>query len=299
MIEVGVLGLDTSHPEKFASLLADRDDATVAAVWDSGEVRDDAYADSFCANHGATRYADPQAMIDAVDAAMVLAVDWSLHRSMAVPFLEAGVPTMIDKPLAGSTGDVAAISAAAERSGAPLFGGSAVPFHPAIAKLGEMNADTVFCSGFGDPFYYGAHLIDTVRVLIDADWSRIEPLDSDGQVAAVQFEDGSTVTFDFDGSETDGTFAFLSVGERTDTVTIESTAAELERMYGPFLDGFLAAARGRRDDRRRLIDGARLLLGVQVAFEEARTVPPDEIEARSAAMTIDSSPFLANYEPYY
>lgn len=299
MIEVGVLGLDTSHPEKFASILGDRGDATVAAVWDSGAVRDDTYVDSFCDDHDATRYDDPDAMADDVDAAMVLTVDWSSHRSLAVPFLEAGVPTMIDKPLAGSTDDVEAIANAAERGGAPLFGGSAVPFHPAIAELGELDAETVFCSGFGDPFYYGAHLIDTVRVLIDADWSSIEPIDSEGQVAAVRFEDGSTVTFDFDGSETDGTFAFLSVGERTDTVTIESTPAELDRMYEPFLDGFVAAVRGRRDDRPRLIDGAQLLLGIQAAFENEQTVPPEEVGGSPATTTIDSSAFLASYEPYY
>lgn len=298
MIEVGVLGLDTSHPEKFASVLADRDDATVAAVWDGGAVRDDGYVDSFADDHGAALYADPTAMTDAVDAAMVLTVDWSSHRPLAVPFLEAGVPTLIDKPIAGSAVDVAAIEAAAGRGGAPLFGGSAVPFHPAVTDLGEVDAETVFCSGFGDPFYYGAHLIDTVCVLVDADWARIEPLDGDGRVAAVRFEDGSTVTFDFDGSESDGTFAFLSVGDRTDAVTVQSTPAELDRMYGPFLDGFVAAARGERDERRRLTDGARLLLGIQAAFENGRTLRTGAVGGR-AATVMDSAAFLDGYEPYY
>lgn len=299
MIEVGVLGLDTSHPEKFAAILEDVEGATVSAAWDSGDVRDDAYAESFCAEHEATWYDDPHAMTDAVDAAMVLTVDWSSHRELAVPFLEAGVPTLIDKPLAGSVADVDRIEAAAKRRDTALYGGSAVPFHPSIAALRETNPDTLFCSGYGDAFYYGVHLIDTVRAVIDADWARIEPLDSDGQVAAVHFVDGSTVTFDFDGSETDGTFAFLSVGDTTDTVKIESTPDELDRMYVPYVERFVEAARGERDDRPRLIDGARLLLGVQAALENEESVPPDSVEMNLTPTTVDSTVFLADYEPYY
>lgn len=298
MIEIGVLGLDTSHPETFASILDDRDDATVKAVWDSGEIRTDAYADEFCTDHDATRYDDPHAMLHEVDAAMVLTVDWCSHRPLAVPFLEAGVPTMIDKPLAGSVSDVDAIEAASKRGDAPLYGGSAVPFHPATSALPETNPETLFCSGYGDPFYYGVHLIDTARSVIGVDWTRIDPIDRTGRVTAVRFEDGSTATFDFDGPERDGTFGFLCVGDRTDTVTIESTATELERMYDPFLDGFLATARGERNDRRRLVDGARLLLGVRTAIERGNPIPSDG-NAVPVSATVDSTPFLADYEPYY
>ncbi|WP_255171434.1 Gfo/Idh/MocA family protein [Natrononativus amylolyticus] len=297
MIEVGVLGLDTSHPEKFASILGDCDDVSVAGVWDDGKVRDETYTNEFCADHGADRYDDPYAMIDDVDAAMILTVDWCSHRTLSVPFLEAGVPTMIDKPLAGSITDIDAIEAAAIRSGTPLYGGSAVPFHPDLAALTTMNPKTVFCSGYGDPFYYGVHLVDTVRSLLESDWTRIEPVDGAGRVAVVHFVDGSTATLRFDGPEEEGTFAFLGVGDRTKTVHIESTVDELERMYGPFVDGFLEAVRGERDDRERLIDGARLLLGLQAAFEDGESVPLDDVAA--AASAFDSTAFLANYEPYY
>lgn len=297
MIEVGVLGLDTSHPEKFASILGRSDDATVAAVWDDGNVRDDGHVESFCADYDATEYDDAEAMIDAVDAVMILTVDWNTHRPLAIPFLEAGVPTMIDKPIAGSTDDVEAIEAAAKRGNAPLFGGSAVPFHPVLSRRMDEDVDTVLCSGFGDLFYYGAHLIDTVRFLIDANWSRIEPVDSGGQVVTVLFENGSTATFDFDGGEAAGTFAFLSVGDRTDTIEIDNNTDELDRMYEPFLDRFVRVAKGECDDTARLIDGARLLLGVQTALD-GQVVLDD----RSMALTstaVDSTAFVSNYEPYF
>jgi hypothetical protein len=296
MIEVGVLGLDTSHPEKFASILNGRDDATVSSVWDGGEIRTDEYIDSFCTDHGAKRYKEPHAMIDDVDAVMILTVDWCSHRSLAVPFLEVGIPTMIDKPLAGSVTDVDAIEDAAMRGDTPLYGGSAVPFHPDISKLTETESKTLFCSGYGNPFYYGTHLVDTVRLVIDETWTKIQAVDGSGKVAIVHFIDGSTATLRFDGPEEEGAFAFLGVGERTRTVHIESTVSELERMYHPFLDGFLKAARGERDDRERLVDGARLLLGLQTALEENKSIPIDGV---AAATAFDSTAFVSNYEPYY
>lgn len=299
MIEVGILGLDTSHPETFASILDDREGATVRAVWDGGEVRDESYAATFCDECDAIRYDEPHELIDEVDAIMTLTVDWSSHRSLAVPFLEAGIPTMIDKPLTGSVADVDAIEAAAKRGDAPLFGGSAVPFHPDAATVTELTPKTIFGSGYGDPFYYGVHLIDTVRLAVDADWTRVEPVDTTGQVVAVYFENGATATIHFDGPETDGTFSFLCVSDDETGVTeIESTVTELERMYDPFLDGFLETARGERDDRDRLVDGARLLLAVQETLETGEPFPPDE-DVSATAPTVDSAAFLSTYEPYY
>ncbi|MCU4743269.1 Gfo/Idh/MocA family protein [Natronoglomus mannanivorans] len=299
MIDVGILGLDTSHPETFAAILDDREGVTVGAVWDGGDVRDESYTTAFCEEYDAIRYDEPRELIGEVDAIMILTVDWSVHRSLAVPFLEGGIPTMIDKPLAGSVADVDAIEAAAERGDAPLFGGSAVPFHPDAATVTELTPQTVFGSGYGDPFYYGAHLIDTVRLAVDADWTRVEPVDAAEQIIAISFENGATATVHFDGPETEGSFSFLCVSDDETGVTkIESTVTELERMYDPFLDGFLETARGERDERDRLVDGAQLLLAVQQAFETGEPFPPGE-DASATAPTIDSAAFVATYEPYY
>lgn len=297
MAELGILGLDTSHPETFASILDDRDDVTIGAVWDGGDVRDGEYAREFCERYDAIRYDDPRAMVDDVGAAMVLAVDWNAHPRLAAPFLEAGVPTMIDKPLAGSVADVTAIERAAIRGGAPLFGGSSLPFHPAVSSLADTTPETAFSVGYGDSFYYGVHIVDTVRLLAGSDWTRITPADGPRRVATIDFADGSAATLRFDGPDDDGTFGFLTVGERTRTVQIGSSTDELERMYEPFLDGFLAAARGERDDRNRIVDSGILLLGVQVAFDTEEPVTPDAGALESAE--IDSESFVASYEPYY
>ncbi|ELY98346.1 Gfo/Idh/MocA family protein [Natrialba aegyptia] len=297
MIELGVLGLDTSHSETFASILENRSNASVTAVWDGGDVRESEYTREFCERYGATRYDDPHAMIGNVDAAMVLTVDWNGHRHLAVPFLEAGVPTMVDKPVAGSVADVIAIERAAVRGGAPLFGGSALPFHPSVSSLAKTMPDTAFSVGYGDTFYYGVHLVDSVRLLAGTDWTQVTPNHGPGRVATIDFADGSAATLRFDGPEGDGTFGFLTVGERTQTVQIGSSTAELEQMYEPFLDEFLAAVRGERDDRNRVTDAGTLLVGVQTALETGDPVTPDTGALETAEVASES--FLADYEPYY
>ncbi|MFC4439992.1 MULTISPECIES: Gfo/Idh/MocA family protein [Natrialbaceae] len=296
MIELGLLGLDTSHPETFASIL-DRADVSIAAVWDGGDVRERGYTREFCERYDASRYDDPHAMVDDVDAAMVLAVDWNAHRRLATPFLEAGVPTMIDKPLAGSVADVRAIERAAMRGGAPLFGGSSLPFHPSVSSLADTTTETAFSVGYGDSFYYGVHLVDSVRLLAGADWTRVAPNDGPGRVATIDFADGSAATLRFDGPDSDGTFGFLTVGERTQTVQVGSSTDELDRMYEPFLEEFLAAARGERDDRNRVVDSGILLIGVQTAFNTGESVTPDDSALTTTEISSDS--FVAGYEPYY
>jgi hypothetical protein len=174
MVDIGIVGLDTSHAESFAAAVEERESARVTGVWDGGDVRDEAYAETFCRRHEATLYDDPHAMVGDVDAAMVLTVNWDTHRELAVPFLESDVATLVDKPIAGSLADVRALERAAD--GTPFFGGSAVPFHSAIRSFDlERDGRALYCVGYDDPFYYGAHLVDTVCRVVDEEWAGAGP----------------------------------------------------------------------------------------------------------------------------
>jgi len=296
--EIGLVGLDSSHPGAFAEILSERADTTVAAVWDSGAVRSEAYTEEFCERHGARRYDDPAEMAGAVDGAMVLTVDWGTHAPLAEPFLAEGVPTLVDKPLAGRLVDVEAIAEAARDGGAGLAGGSALPFHPSVASLAEDGGlRTVYCVGYGDPFFYGVHPVDVVRTLTGADWTSVDPRSEPGQAVGVRFEDGSASTVRFDGSAEDASFGVLSVGDRTRTAHVEGTEEELHRMYGPFLAAFVDVVEGRRDERERLVDGASLLLAVDAALESGEVVTPESDAL--AGVEKDGAAFLADYSPYY
>lgn len=296
MTSIGLLGLDTSHAEAFASVLAKRSDATVTAVCDRGDVRDETYVEEFCETYAATRYDDPTALGEAVDGAMVLAVDWTAHRDLAVPLLRTGVPTFIDKPIAGTAADVAAIEAAATDT--HLCGGSALPFHPKLAALPAGVADrTLYAAGYGDPFYYGVHLTDTARALAGADWTAVLPAVDHGQTVDVRFENGAHATLRFDGPADDGAFGFLDVSDRTRAVAIGSDEAELDRMYHPLVEAFLETVRGQRDEGRRVLDGAQLLLATRAALSTGTTVTPTSDALGD--VDVSSEGFLADYEPYY
>ncbi|WP_122091209.1 Gfo/Idh/MocA family protein [Halalkalicoccus subterraneus] len=297
MINVGIIGLDTSHSEKFAELLSDRSDTTVRGVWDGGDVRSDAYTEAFCRDHRARRYDRPEEMIDHVDAVMVLTVDWDRHRPIAVRFLEAGVPTFVDKPIAGSIDDVEALRRTVERNGTPFYGGSAVPYHPSLAVMrGDDGTHDLFAAGYNDPFYYGVHITDTARTICGADWTRIVPVDH-GVATTVTFADGSSATLRFDGPTENPAFGVLDVGGTTRTARIDGTAEELDRMYDPFIETFVETARGDRDESDRLFDAATLLLGVQATLEFDVAVTPEN--PLLADVTHDGGSFTETYEPFY
>lgn len=296
VINVGIVGLDTSHPEAFAEYLQSAENANVAAVWDGGDVRSGDYAESFCDRFDATLYGDSTKLTDAVDAAMVLTANWDSHARLVVPFLKADVPTFVDKPLAGRLRDVEAIAEAVGDT--PLFGGSAIPFHPALDALPVGVADrTLFCAGYNDPFYYGVHLADTARRLAGSDWSSVALVSDPGVTVAVEFENGTRAELRLDGSQEDSTFAFLDVEDETRTASIDSDATSRERMYGQFLDAFLDAVRGDRDDSRRILDGARLLLAIHAALDADDVVTPESDSLRQ--FHADGDAFLADYAPYY
>ena len=272
-LRIGILGLDTSHAETFADELAESEATTVSAVWDGGDVRDESAVASFCETYGAVAYDDPTSMVGGVDAAMVLTVDWDTHRELAVPFLEADVPTFVDKVVAGTVADVEAVAEAAGDT--PLFGGSSIPFHPGVEKLprGAVGR-TVYAAGYNDPFYYGVHVVDSARAVADAPWARVRPLEGPTLRVEVTFENGSCALFQFDGETEDPAFGFLDVADRTRTAHV-GMGDRYGAMRESFFDAFVAAARGERDDGDRVLDAARLQLAVHAALESGETVTPD------------------------
>lgn len=294
MIDVGLVGLDTSHGEAFADALGDNDDTRLSAIWDSGVIRDESYTEEFCSEHGATAYDEPAAMVDAVDAAMVLSVDWERHSTLAAPFLNKGVPTSIDKPVAGCVADIDTMTTMAGDTA--LFGGSAVPYHPAFADIPTNRPGRrLYCVGYGDPFYYGAHLADTACYFTSADWTIVEPGDRPGEVE-LTFENGSRVQLFLDGPDAGATFGLLDASDRVRTGLADSDADSYAEMYRRYLAVFLAVIRGDYCPACPL-NGARLLLAMETARKHNRRITPGSDALK--AIDVESTEFVTKYSPYY
>jgi predicted dehydrogenase len=87
-----------------------------------------------------TDYRDVIGQVDAV----TIAVPTEQHRDVAIAFLTAGVPSLVEKPMARSLGEADAMIAAARQTGVPLGVGQTERFNPAVAAARPMLTDPRF-----------------------------------------------------------------------------------------------------------------------------------------------------------
>lgn len=89
-------------------------------------------AASVSAAYGGTPTTDLDAAIDACDA-VVIAAPTEHHRELAIRVIDAGLPLLVEKPVAESVDDVSAVISAAERRAVPLMCGFVERHNPAVA----------------------------------------------------------------------------------------------------------------------------------------------------------------------
>ena len=121
---VGVGHLGRHH----ARILAAMEGARLAAVVDTIPERAAEIAAAF-STEGVTDY---RLLLDRIDA-VVVAVPTGLHREIAVPFLERGIPVLVEKPMSRSVEDADRMLEAAKRTGTILAVGHTERHNPAVA----------------------------------------------------------------------------------------------------------------------------------------------------------------------
>ncbi|MFC9690546.1 Gfo/Idh/MocA family protein [Kribbella sp. NPDC056951] len=176
-MRIGLVGTENSHATEIVRHL------NVEPISDGARIvalvgADDEHNRGLTRAGGIGRFVPTSAeLIGSVDALIVTNRDGALHREHAVPFLEAGVPVWVDKPLAASTADARAIIAAANRTGTPVTSYSAVRWLPdaellarGTQEVGEVQAVTVTGpadsnSEYSGIFFYGIHAADLAQRL--------------------------------------------------------------------------------------------------------------------------------------
>lgn len=161
-MKLGMIDLDTSHPASWLPILREMGH-DVVCVHDGGTVYPEGYAAQFAAEHGIETACDGiEAMLDEVDAVIIHSANWDLHVERARPFVEAGIPVLIDKPLVGNVADARTLIEWA-RSGKVVTGGSSLRYAYEVRdllarpaeELGKIHAAFTGCSV--DEFSYGIH----------------------------------------------------------------------------------------------------------------------------------------------
>jgi predicted dehydrogenase len=122
VIGVGHLG------QHHARLLGSMDGVELVGICDINRAR----ADEIGAKFGAPAFSDSRELLGRVEGVTV-AVPTVAHLDVALPFLQAGVATLIEKPIAPSIADADRLVDAAERGGAMLATGHTERFNPAVA----------------------------------------------------------------------------------------------------------------------------------------------------------------------
>ena len=114
----------------------------------------------------------PEEMLGLVDAVAVVARDGNEHLALAAPFLRAGLPTFVDKPLATDLAVARQIVALAREHGAPLFSASAVRYYHEVTdyqgyreELGAVRTGSVWSPASRDLAFYGIHAVEIMGAL--------------------------------------------------------------------------------------------------------------------------------------
>ena len=197
---IGLIDLDSSHAAAFTGEIKKSADMEVVAVWDGGDVRPPKYAATFAAEHAVPYAADkPEDMLGKVDGVIILSVDWNKHLERARPFLEAGLPVFIDKPVFGCLRDGYELKRLADAAGAPLMGGSGVRYDDGVMALRDETAqirdkmDSAFACGPGTFYYYGIHTVEVIHTVLNGGFYKVRQAGGNKELFELVYRDGLTV----------------------------------------------------------------------------------------------------------
>lgn len=244
MIEVGIVGTNTSHAKVFAGLLNGVDGqpprvegARVTGVWSSGKEGLSGFhtgaADLAEAFQISQVVADPTDLIDTVDLALILddLGGGTLHPELAKPFLEAGVPTYIDKPMALTLAEAGDLFELAAVHGTPLMSCSALRFATELDSfrpeaVGELS--TLISIGPGDWYNYGIHAVEAALAVRGPGAESVRRFSSeDRDITVIEDRSGPRIVI---GTLRDATVPFHLTGYGTRGV-VQSTIEDYQGFY--------------------------------------------------------------------
>jgi predicted dehydrogenase len=215
MLRIGMVGSDNSHAIAFSRLCnlpKDEDGlhvggARVTHLFGLDDARNREVAEK---GRIPAIVADPKEMIGHVDGVHVCFRHGDLHLKYALPFLKAGIPTFVDKPLACRVADAKRLIAAAQQSGAPLTSFSTVrlakdmvAWLKGVAKVRPLNGGAVFGpadadSQYGGLIFYGIHTVELMLEVFGYDVTAVRAVKSDlGVFADCVYQDGAIVSLEF------------------------------------------------------------------------------------------------------
>ena len=207
MFRIGTVNIDTSHAPSFAEILLQGDTARYTAIYNDG-FRTDEEVNAFMEKFGVKeRYTDLAEMAKNVDIAFIQSCNWDRHIGLSTPFIEAGVPVFIDKPLVGNLKDCKVLEQLAAE-GKVILGTSAMRYTYerdsffAVPEAQRGKILHVSTTVGVDEFNYAIHSVESILGFLKGDTavscrhlgsSMVEDVPQDSYF--VKFESGATACY--------------------------------------------------------------------------------------------------------
>ncbi|MCB0079904.1 MAG: Gfo/Idh/MocA family oxidoreductase [Caldilineaceae bacterium] len=264
MLTIGLLGSDNSHAERFSELLNCPEhpnylanaDARIVAIWGQ-----DAERTAQVAEKGKIDkiVAEPTDMLGQVDAVICVTRHGGRHLGLVRPYLEAGVPTFVDKPIATEPADARAIVALAAKHNTPFTSYSTVRFSADTqaflqtaqglggVRVGVYSGPATRRSVYGGGIFYAIHSIELMLMVqgTGIEWVHavegpaVDEAGNGNMTAICAWPDGATATLEL---TVDAQYSFqaLALGRAGS----HGTRLDISDCYREGMKRFLPVLRG-------------------------------------------------------
>ncbi|NQV23712.1 MAG: Gfo/Idh/MocA family oxidoreductase [Rhodopirellula sp.] len=245
MLRLGIVDLDSSHSVEFSRRFnhagVDREQwvegAQVVAAWSGGSVMAPERISAFQAeleSIGVGIVGSHEQLMEQIDGVLILSLCGDCHLARARPFLEAKIPTFVDKPFACSISDAREIVELAQQNDTTLLNSSALRFSREVKEsalqnqqLGRINGAITYGPAKrtdGNPglFHYGIHSVELLFELLGSGCETVSTTWSeDAEVVTGVWADGriGTVRGNRTGMTSYGFVAYCEGGVVSETVS--------------------------------------------------------------------------------
>lgn len=266
---IALVDLGTSHAESFAVLLP-KLGYEVTTVIDAPDAPAHRAVD-FARRHGIRDVGgSPIDLADRCDVVMLLGPDWDRRFRLACRLLDAGAAVFLDKPLAGTVGELNELAHRVD-AGQRIGGGSALRWAPAAVSYRRKHVHTVLSSLSvgcpGHPFYYGVHATSLALAILGTGFVTARALPgSPGLRAVLTHRTGTPVLVDVSPAAKTVTFHASAVADGEMKRIVPGISSLYKTQLTEVLASLTSGARS-EGAGADLVEAERALLGI--AWSEA------------------------------
>ncbi len=250
MIKLGIVSVESTHVDAFCRIFnSDSSDpwnlegAQIVALCNQDNAPE-RVAELQETYNIETVVTEPRDLEPMVDAAMVLGRDGSRHLEQAAPFLEAGKPCFVDKPMTHTVDDATELVNIAVDNGAALMSASGLRYcdelTAALDDLGDEEVIHASLIGPGELYFYGIHLTDVISAVMGPGVQCVSNLAEVGfDLLSVSFGDGRSASLQLLREAKGAHHGELITSQRSVDFVVEGKLFYLRTM-----ERFLAMAEG-------------------------------------------------------